>query len=122
MDKEKQIEEMAKDICKLADCALLECMPDKHCTSYKYAQRAVDKGYRKSSDVAREIFEVIEEMCFDFCGNFNHLYFAELKKKYKSEDFIPAPPHTCQVEIPKYYESIINQVFPENEDTQADRF
>ena len=93
MDKEKQIEEMAKDICKLADCALLECMPDKHCTSYKYAQRAVDKGYRKSSDVAREIFEEIEAsakvkywrggglVVFEVNGE----DFAELKKKYTEE-------------------------------------
>lgn len=49
MKNEKIIEEMAKDICKLTDCSLLKCIPDKHCTSYRYAQRAVNAGYRKQS-------------------------------------------------------------------------
>lgn len=50
MKNEKIIEEMAKDICKLTDCSLLKCMPDKHCTSYRYAQRAVNANYRKQSE------------------------------------------------------------------------
>jgi hypothetical protein len=33
-------------------------------------------------EVAREIFEEIEEMCLDIFGNFHSVVFAELKKKY----------------------------------------
>jgi hypothetical protein len=33
-------------------------------------------------EVARAIFEEIEEMCIDFFGNFNHRMFIEIKKKY----------------------------------------
>ena len=40
------------------------------------------EGYRKSSEVAEEIFGEIDRMCIDTFGNFNHRVFAELKKKY----------------------------------------
>lgn len=55
----QQIEEMAKDLCGGADCATCgELMP---CFSKHFSKRAVEKGYRKASDVAREIFEEIEK-------------------------------------------------------------
>ena len=44
-----------------------------------------EKGYRKASEVAREIFAEIDRMCIDTFGNFNHRVFAELKKKYTEE-------------------------------------
>ena len=89
MSREKQIEEMAKALCN-GVCSLSECMPDKHCTSWKYAERAVDKGYRKSTVLAEEIFAEIEAsakvkywrggglVVFEVNGE----DFAELKKKY----------------------------------------
>ena len=57
MDKEKQIEEMARDIKAAHD-------EQKYITSNKsikaIAEHLYNAGYRKASDVAREIFEEIE--------------------------------------------------------------
>ena len=73
MDKEKQIEEMAKDIVifdrecvrycnsvKCKDCHYFYQKED--CYMRRVAEKLVDKGYRKASDVAREIFEEIEKI------------------------------------------------------------
>ena len=63
MDKEKQIEEMAVDLCLLDDCKHLpkeEC--DLTTCVHCMAEILYEKGYRKSSEVAREIFEEIEEL------------------------------------------------------------
>jgi hypothetical protein len=50
------------------------------CPNYKTIEQA-------KQEVAREIFEEIEEMCVDGLGNFHPVVFAELKKKYtESED------------------------------------
>lgn len=68
------------------------------------AKRLVDANYRKSTDVAREIFEEIEKTAKDairFCERYSVVpmlreakvscykdllgYIAELKKKYESE-------------------------------------
>ena len=151
--RDKQITEIANDLnmhcCSLAEqfCGEMSC---NACISnwLYYA------GYRKSTDLAREIFEEMlnerdkaidftadsRRIRFELCqqkdidpykdrffnvfdGKYNCVlgfgkYIAELKKKYESEDFIPAPPHTCQVEIPKYYESITDIAFQESEDTE----
>ena len=64
MSRDKQIEEMAKDFCaikELVNCE--ECHLYKNrCHAKKYATRAYNAGYRKAAEVAREIFEEIEEM------------------------------------------------------------
>jgi hypothetical protein len=85
MSRDKHIEEMAKDLCGRADCATCgELMP---CFSKHFSKRAVEKGYRKASEVAREIFEEIEEVRMQHTfGNIDgselnvKLYY--LKKKY----------------------------------------
>ena len=52
MSREKQIEEMAKDICRLA-CSCEECLYPKYrkstdkCAARMYAERAYNAGYRK---------------------------------------------------------------------------
>lgn len=88
MNRDKQIEEMAKDICGRADCATCgELMP---CFSKHFSKRAVEKGYRKASDVAREIFEEIEKITMHnvtsshgiWLMSMGEVAFAELKKKY----------------------------------------
>ena len=91
--KEKQIEEMAKAMhdgccvvkatnqCRGEDC--LDCG----------AVILYEKGYRKASDVAREIFEEIESCKWSetqygdqiLCFEINSEKYAELKKKYESE-------------------------------------
>ena len=88
MSRDKQIEEMAHDICHLdRTCDL--CMTSFECKAMIYAKRFYDKGYRKASEVAREIFEEIDKR-----GNpdyptpigsytiIRNAVFAELKKKY----------------------------------------
>ena len=91
MDKEKQIEEMAKDFCAL-DMPCEECHLYKNrCHAKKYATRAYNADYRKTSKVAREIFEEIDKIVI--CKVIHHgeiAYdvtdeYAELKKKYTEE-------------------------------------
>ena len=91
MNKEKQIEEMAKDLCHTETCEIKKIgIPCNHrCKAHIYATRAVDKGYAKASEVAREIFKEIEKIVNK---QYNRSLFgivtditpaiAELKKKY----------------------------------------
>jgi hypothetical protein len=106
MNKEKQIEEMAKDLCAL-NMPCEECHLYKNrCHAKKYATRAYNAGYRKASEVSleavddfqRRIRHIFLEMC---CGNdYNTLnlleidsaiealydtFVAELKKKYTED-------------------------------------
>ena len=95
--KNNQILEMAEFMADVAhvECALKVCEDCKwcgkersknaDCTDYLIAEHLHKRGYRKASDVAREIFEEIDHMCIDTFGNFNHRRFAELKKKYTEE-------------------------------------
>ena len=114
--KEKQIDEMAKDICGLGrDCHGCTASMSYICKAKKYAERAYDKGYRKASEVAEEIFaEMREELvrylmlneniaikCKEENGELNAEYWkgklsafkqiqgfidVELKKKYIGKD------------------------------------
>lgn len=87
MPREKQIEEIAKVIC--GGCPdNKECM---HClcADWYKAESIYNAGYRKQSEIAREIFEMIEKcMEHDYIssvGVYNgalELRIAELKKKY----------------------------------------
>ena len=88
----KQIIKMAKDLCHARDCHIkdepTECYHG--CKAWVYAERAVNKGYHKASDVAREIFAEIDSMIELLCVMFGHDIiivgkYAELKKKYESE-------------------------------------
>ena len=62
MSREKQeIEDMAIDLCDCHtefDCGVVEIYTDYDTT----AQKMFAKGYRRASDVAREIFEEIEKI------------------------------------------------------------
>jgi hypothetical protein len=87
MDKEKQIDEMAKVIARRSkdfrnpNVAFMT-------TATKTAESLYNAGYRKADDVAEEIFEEIEKLIEP---NGNYLWqwdlnkLAELKKKYESE-------------------------------------
>ena len=58
----KYIEEMAWDLCdipKHPSIKSCEQCGNKHCLAMYYAKRACNNGYRKASDVAREIFEEV---------------------------------------------------------------
>ena len=99
IDREKQIEEIAKVIC--GSCPdNKECM---HClcADWYKAESLYNAGYRKQSEVAREIFEEIDKMlmnqecitenqrCKEVGDWIFHDYLprriSELKKKYMEE-------------------------------------
>jgi hypothetical protein len=87
MTKEKQIEEMANDLCHSPNCDLKKIGKNcyKGCKAYIYAERAINKGYCKAS----EIFEEIEYLIWQ---NDTHPALelteaiAELKKKYTESE------------------------------------
>ena len=87
--KEKQIEEMAKDL-RTLDC--LQYNP-KYSIEYQRAMGLYALGYRKTSEVAREIFAEIEACKWSetqygdqmLCFEINSEKYAILKKKYTEE-------------------------------------
>ena len=94
-DKKPYIEEMAKAVCHL-DRTCDECMTSFECKAMMYAKRFYEAGYRKASEVAREIFEEIEEELSGLMNEYHksqrfsdydviryaRCLIAELKKKY----------------------------------------
>ena len=84
-NKDKQIEEMCKIVCQCNNngTCIISLRPcDCECSLATELGKLYNAGYRKASEVAREIFEEIDRMCIDTFGNFNHRVFAELKEKY----------------------------------------
>ena len=85
MNKEKQIEEMAFDICRIDLCKHLEqeeCDETTcaHCT----AEALYNAGYRKASEVAKKIFEDIFYHTYYSNGRpiIEHSTLLALQKKY----------------------------------------
>ena len=65
MTKDKQIEEMAKDMCEYyyeGTCYQDKKPCDCKCEIFTDAQYLYSKGYRKASDVAEEIFAEIDAL------------------------------------------------------------
>lgn len=65
MMMEKQIEEIARDICGFSQgqtCIIDNKKCDMACTYARVAEKITAKDYRKVSEVAEEIFAKIEEM------------------------------------------------------------
>ena len=100
LNKEKQIEEMAESI----EQARIKATDTTNSMNYGfggwYAKELYAKGYRKASEVAREIFEEIEKMLLNnhighyktvkdtWSYNFNNeilAELAELKKKFTED-------------------------------------
>lgn len=94
MNSDKQIDEMAKDLCHTETCEAKKIGTPcyQRCKAYIYAERAVDKGYRKASEVASEVIEEFKNIAKDYLLE-RDLYLvtfknalnnaeAELKKKY----------------------------------------
>ena len=96
MNKEKQIEEMAKDMCEYyyeGTCYQDKKPCDCKCETFTDAQYLYAKGYRKASEVAEEIFAEIEEITMHGITSFGlqtmtmgECAFAELKKKYTESE------------------------------------
>lgn len=59
MDKQQQILEMAKDICRVKHICNDVCNPISACDALKYAERAVEAGYCKKEDLVKEIADFI---------------------------------------------------------------
>ena len=94
LNKENQIEEMAKVLCEdygeCKKCTLSNPKCENPCMIREDCERLYNQGYRKTSEIAREIFEDLELKAPFFCENqiaYEHFYeeLAELKKKYTEE-------------------------------------
>ena len=97
MSRDKQIEEMAHDMCEYyyeGTCYQDKKPCDCKCDIFTDAEYLYGKGYRKASDLAEEIFAEIERaLNLSKCYGNSGIYFekdietdiAELKKKYESE-------------------------------------
>ena len=99
MDREKQIEEMceiiASMICEVYNPLCDENKPHTCSRCYAnstkigdFAEMLYNAGYRKQSDVAKEIFDDIKEkLIFNTYGiaTISNKTFCELKKKYMEE-------------------------------------
>ena len=81
----KRIEEMAKTLCGQKEHSCAECDSCDLCEFWLEASILYANGYRKATDVAREIFADIYEDCFDQFGYIDYRVIAELRKKYESE-------------------------------------
>ena len=66
MDKQKQIDEIARDFgnaqyrCNEDSPCCKECILKGDCIPYEYARVAYNAGYRKERDTAKEILQEIE--------------------------------------------------------------
>ena len=96
MNRDKQIEEMAKAI-NVADHEYCngKCLGCEHksmriedcaCVDMAIAKGLVNAGYRKSTDVAREIFEEADKIFMATCLSLEtYNAWCELKNKYTEE-------------------------------------
>ena len=90
----KQIEEMKNCLCDVLDFDYNDERGVTKVDAKSTAEGLYNAGYRKASDVAKEIFSEIEDLFFkeyridtnsyDYMGLLKK--FAELKKKYTSEN------------------------------------
>ena len=71
MNRDKQIENMTKDLCDI-DCKGMKCnVCDSYGCEYRMQAEALyNAGYRKASEVAREIFGEIEKQL----ARYSHLH------------------------------------------------
>lgn len=92
MSREKQIEEMAKDMCACCREAVTnnECELGGCDGVRQHAEALYNSGYRRASDVAEEIFAELKTKAPFFCENqiaYDHFNeeLGELKKKYTED-------------------------------------
>ena len=94
MSRDKQIEEMAKDVCELykdfGSCEACDAELDidgEPCIHECFAKAFYNAGYRKASDLAEEIFAEIWRAVIIDIPEYSDCRkaFNELKKKYTEE-------------------------------------
>ena len=83
MSREKQIEEMARDIC--VECPFTKCIPCKICHSWIYAEEAFNKGYRKFTEVEK-LEKKVEELS-EILSDTIRIRYAEAKREIAEEIF-----------------------------------
>ncbi len=93
MNRDKHIEEMAKDVCPLIEeyetcekCDAKLDIGDEPCLYKCMAKAFYNAGYRKASDVAREIFEEIKSIWKEGHGFIDCEDLFKLKKKYTESE------------------------------------
>lgn len=59
MEKQQKIVEMAKDICRVKHICNDVCKPISACDALRYAERAVEAGYVKRTELVQEIADFI---------------------------------------------------------------
>ena len=90
MNRDKQIEEMARVMCQRSKPCIL-CAIQAPCRCRTDAELLNAEGYRKDSDIAREIIEEIDRMIYKLLNDSHYIMgdmcyeIAELKKKYTEE-------------------------------------
>jgi hypothetical protein len=81
----KQIEEMANDLAKICPDLVENCCGQVNCVTHLTLSLS-KMGYRKSTDVAREIFEEADKIFMATCLSLEtYKAWGELKKKYEKE-------------------------------------
>lgn len=104
MNEEKQISEMAKDLCHLQTCEIKKnggnCY--KYCKAYIYAFRAINAGYRKQSEwisVEERLPEQHKEVLVVCLGNVGTDFIATNGRWYEHDHWfithwmpLPEPP------------------------------
>lgn len=115
--RDKQIEEMVKVISdeqiKIANDSNEFGKLMQKGVDYCHAEALYNAGYRKKSDVAREIISDMRELIKGY-ENID-VYLDRIEKKYEILNSWEELTHTCQVEIPHTIESIADLAFPESE-------
>ena len=81
MNRDKQIDEMARTMCFQRESCTVKSCTKVNCEKTWLAENLYNAGYRKSTDLAREIFEEIEDVLNNI-GYFDEIDFKALKKKY----------------------------------------
>ena len=97
MDREKQIEEMAREMCHLSgECKTCQICNERYnsddddelCYFQCVAKEIINHSYRKQSDVAKEIFEELDKLTYQLLNDADYTMgdivydITELKNKY----------------------------------------
>ena len=86
MNKEKQIEEMARLICLSYNTdACKKCDDSDFCSVKDEAQRLYTAGYRKADEVAREIFADLKQMWDEGRGFIKYPDLVRLERLYEQQ-------------------------------------
>lgn len=87
-DKQQQILQMAKDICRVQHNCNDVCKPISACDALRYAERAVEAGYKKQEwiSVAERLPEQSGEYLTYHEGVFSTLEYSKRHKMFNASD------------------------------------